>query len=225
MYQTYVNLHQIVNLPANYSNPAEIPSPNRNKRKIPSETEGPFPCDSCDKVFVKKDTLNHHKNRKHFKFGAFKCSKPKCNKSFSTQQELDNHMKSGLMHPEKSIYACTFEGCEAKFNTLRSLNTHAVVKHGELKFICKSCNAMFGFKYQIGPKYHTCGKQKRESNFKKQKCEDVPTVGKTDESVIAEFEDLLSELLLPADVTEEQEEVLPTKDFNFENFLNLDNVM
>lgn len=128
-----------------------------------------FPCPNCDKVFVRKPSLNIHMSL-HTNFRPFECKV--CFKSFAVHWDLKSHERihtniykchycpktftipSKLerherIHTNCRPYACTIEGCNKTFSDKRNLVGHVVAHSDVRNFTCEVCNKKYKTKSQL----------------------------------------------------------------------------
>ena len=60
--------------------------------KKPPRTQQEYKCDTCQQVFMRKDTLQDHIQGKHEQTMKYRCQD--CNASFNWRSSLVNHMRS-----------------------------------------------------------------------------------------------------------------------------------
>lgn len=85
----------------------------------------------------------------------FKCTKPDCEESFSTNQQLQCHISKvhiGIKKDDDTDMSAQCGLCEKIFKSKRSLYTHKKVVHEKIKWgvkqQCKLCMEIFTTKYQ-----------------------------------------------------------------------------
>ncbi|CAL8139652.1 unnamed protein product [Orchesella dallaii] len=104
-----------------------------HKQESSTVLPGDFPCDICGERFLKKRSLNFHKQRTHenkpwyqrsHEVGAFKCET--CGKVYSSRLRL--HLHNKFMHtPPKKVYCC--ETCGKIFKKSDRLQVHIQYAH------------------------------------------------------------------------------------------------
>lgn len=72
--------------------------------------------------------LNQEDVRSVIKQGQFKCTTPKCNRSFKRQEHLKRHMKN---HSKEKRYVCWVPGCYRAFSRGDNLNAHCTKTHSK----------------------------------------------------------------------------------------------
>ncbi|XP_069103353.1 zinc finger protein 184-like isoform X2 [Argopecten irradians] len=89
--------------------------------KPATDTDGPFPCPKCDKVFDSKRLLTKHKY--NHKDRSTAC--PVCSKCFSGRGEMLYHLKH--VHSDARNYVCDI--CQRAYKTNSSLREHHKQHH------------------------------------------------------------------------------------------------
>lgn len=93
---------------------------NRNKKlllKKSKKSKKNYKCDICEKSYSYKDGLKKHKINVHVNNRHYECNL--CYKIFTTQQQLNYHMK---WHDNPNIYKC--HECDIVYNSIYGLNKH-----------------------------------------------------------------------------------------------------
>lgn len=95
-------------------------------------------CESCGKVFVRKELLRVHKVKEHGERGKFSCDQ--CPKSFYRKQDFTNH--SIKQHSSARRFECDFENCSKDFRYRTSMLQHQREFHSEVsvRLQCQLCN-------------------------------------------------------------------------------------
>jgi len=107
-------------------------------------------CDRCDKQFTKFHDLVAHKKAEHPK--AHVCTS--CGKAYSTPSNLKAHEK--LHHGPQCQFACTVEGCSAKFTRESTLKVHINAVHGSKRFRCSACGDAFVYRQNLVAHVKSC---------------------------------------------------------------------
>lgn len=74
----------------------------------------------------------------------FKCEAERCDRSFSTNKEYENHF--ARMHIRKKTFMCEEPECDKKYSTKDSLNLHMTRDHSLKRFACKICKVTFSLR-------------------------------------------------------------------------------
>ncbi|XP_059482193.1 zinc finger protein 853-like isoform X2 [Neocloeon triangulifer] len=152
-------------------------TPNASKKSRPGNSKGgnselqpggPFPCQTCGKVFRRKEHLFQH-SKLHTGERPFGCTT--CSKSFSRKEHLVRHLSS---HTGEKLHACEMCGksFSRKDNLLKHRKTHGIAG----PFVCQTCGKSFVVKhyYQIHIASHskeqpyvceTCGKKFAQKQY------------------------------------------------------------
>lgn len=113
--------------------------------------EFPFPCDKCDKKFVRKQDLQRHDDTIHSTIPKQQYECDICNKHFTNPRYLKIHIKAHeLPLEERKKFKCNI--CEAAFLTKVSLQHHILVHTGEMPYECEICKKRY--KNKEGLKIH-----------------------------------------------------------------------
>lgn len=122
-------------------------SDKKTKEKDEEEAESTskyFCCEKCPLRFRLKDRFESHL-KFHEGIKPFACQK--CNKSYNKLSHLKQHEKHYHSENKPDCFACTYEGCDKKFEFLPSLDGHIRTKHlgrAEDKIhICEECGKSF----------------------------------------------------------------------------------
>ncbi|XP_065346261.1 zinc finger protein 665-like isoform X25 [Cloeon dipterum] len=109
---------------------------NLKKHMATHATERPYVCDECGKRFTEKFILQKHREVHRPDRQVFKCHL--CEKTFSTQHSLKNHVKrhQGLLN-----YECDL--CDAAYSQINYLLRHKWEKHKVMPYKCETCDKGF----------------------------------------------------------------------------------
>ena len=94
----------------------------------------PFKCETCDKSFVCKDSLEAHK----IKHGGYQYHCKKCNKIIYNKKSIRDHLK---LHAGNRPYSCS--KCDKCFTKRMVLKNHELRHNEEKNFRCKECDRLF----------------------------------------------------------------------------------
>ena len=100
---------------------------------------------SCSKII----SLNQVHERSHTGQRPYRCTHPKCKKSFSTGYSLKAHLRT---HTGEKPYKCPNETCDKSFKTSGDLLKHVRTHTGERPFLCP---------------FNGCGRSFTTSNIRK----------------------------------------------------------
>uniref|UniRef100_A0A2A4J9H2 C2H2-type domain-containing protein n=2 Tax=Heliothis virescens TaxID=7102 RepID=A0A2A4J9H2_HELVI len=95
------------------------------------ESENPFKCIYCNKVFSYHTLLIHHE-KKHMVRGRHECTL--CSMSYRCRNRLYMHVKS---HLKIKDFVCQY--CGKEFLRQNSLTRHVEVSHGGHRIVCPIC--------------------------------------------------------------------------------------
>ena len=98
----------------------------------------PVICELCKKVFKRRKKLDAHITNLHLNERPYHCEKDMCNKQFSSQWALNNHLKN---HAALRQHVC--EVCPSTFKRYEGLTRHMSIHTGERHHICLSCGKGF----------------------------------------------------------------------------------
>lgn len=102
----------------------------------------PFPCQLCDRKFLKEGELQLHVNR-HMKVKPFKCER--CGKSFASKRTF--HPTKHACHILADVkFMCSV--CGKEFKTKKYLHEHEV-NHSVKRYRCEKCLQSFTHRSQI----------------------------------------------------------------------------
>ncbi|XP_065334972.1 zinc finger protein 1 homolog isoform X5 [Cloeon dipterum] len=169
-----MNTITIAAAPAANSTTASTTSPSKKARAGNSKSNnelqpgGPFPCQTCGKIFRRKEHLFQH-SKLHTGERPFACTT--CSKSFSRKEHLVRHLSS---HTGEKLHSCEMCGksFSRKDNLLKHRKTHGIAG----PFVCQTCGKSFVVKhyYQIHIASHskdqpfvceTCGKKFAQKQY------------------------------------------------------------
>ena len=105
--------------------------------------EKPYKCNICDMNFTQRASLKTHLLI-HSGERPYKCDL--CSKSFRRIQCLKEHNRAKHNHPK---IKCTWDGCNAEFNTLSGRIYHIKVHHDPTPYHCDQCNRKYVFKREL----------------------------------------------------------------------------
>lgn len=106
-----------------------------------------FICSCCDKVFTNASHLRRHMNS-HSGFRPYSCVI--CKRPFPSSQNLKRHM---MTHTGEKPFTCT--ECNRGFLTLENLNRHRRTHTGEKPFACEICGKLFAHSTTAKEHYRT----------------------------------------------------------------------
>lgn len=107
--------------------------------------ERPFPCDQCEKKFVRKQDYTTHMASMHSTEPrqCYKCEI--CGKTFTNKNYLRTHTQNHVIPLEsRKKFKCNI--CEAVFCSKKSLSQHTLSHTGELPYECDLCKKRFSNK-------------------------------------------------------------------------------
>jgi len=111
------------------------------RAKFPSDLKK-LPCTwpGCPKTFNRPARLRDHLNS-HVNNRPFKCPYPDCDKDYTVDKHLKQHVKA--THTNERKHVCEKDGCGKSFVTGTRLRRHQLVHEGEERFKCKDCGQSF----------------------------------------------------------------------------------
>lgn len=113
--------------------PSHLPLKKRHHVIGRYNTDGKYPCPSCDRSFNRQGHLTQHCNAHHSGPMEQRCHI--CGKRFRLLQELNNHQ---LRHKEQNkTWEC--EHCPKKFNYKFDMIRHVKAVHTEAPYSCQFC--------------------------------------------------------------------------------------
>ncbi|XP_017116063.1 gastrula zinc finger protein XlCGF8.2DB [Drosophila elegans] len=96
-------------------------------------------CDTCGKVFQRRNALVDHINS-HKSERNYQC--PECPARFVQRSNRDCHLRN--THMKEYLHACPEMGCERRFQQKRERDQHIKTVHRkERNFVCETCKASF----------------------------------------------------------------------------------
>lgn len=105
--------------------------------------ENPDVCDSCGKVFHNRATYKQHLNTHREGSDKYKHKCPYCEKGFTQNFRLNDHIKCLHMNEK---YTCEY--CDRLFVCRVALTRHLVYHTGNYKYTCEKCNKGYTTKNQ-----------------------------------------------------------------------------
>ena len=128
-----------------------------HEKKIHSEADSKYKCDTCDKSYLSKLALTYHMEKHKEESHKFSCDE--CGKQYSSKQGLTTHKE--IVHGSKSILQLPCCHCDALFTNVSNLNRHKRSVHtdpvnlnidfipptrGAPNFECTYCERVFNRK-------------------------------------------------------------------------------
>ena len=103
-----------------------------------------FTCETCQKSFSQKCSLNRHIKTVHDKIKDFECQI--CIKRFSTKTDLTRHIKT--VHDKVRDFECHI--CNKTYSQKYNLENHIKIVHNKVKnFECNICHKKFSRKSDL----------------------------------------------------------------------------
>ena len=109
-----------------------------------------FPCNQCDHIANRRDSLRAHVRTKH-KLIRYTCER--CQFKFTEQKDLKRHVEA---QHEGVIYQCEY--CDHKAKQKRHLRNHINIRHKGVNYPCDQCN--FKTKWKTNLREHINTKHK-----------------------------------------------------------------
>ncbi|XP_033126117.1 zinc finger protein 729-like isoform X2 [Anneissia japonica] len=104
-------------------------------KRMAHEKQQEFMCDTCGKMFNRKDSLKAH-IRTHTQETVANCKE--CNKKFKSRIAYDMHLK---IHRNQRDFKCTL--CDKTFIQKGNLNKHLLTHNQTFNFECEVCKRKF----------------------------------------------------------------------------------
>jgi len=117
-----------------------------------------FPCQHCDKVFIKKAILRRHMKSSAHSSRDYACEV--CGKMFFSQSGVNKHK---MIHEEKR-FICNIDNCQKAFTMKSDLQLHIFRHKGIKNYKCTVCEKSFVAQGQLA--LH----MKRHKGVKKHQC-------------------------------------------------------
>ncbi|XP_071174642.1 zinc finger protein 236-like isoform X2 [Mytilus edulis] len=140
--------------------PIQIIEPKKAEIK-PPVGKGPFPCESCDKIFPKWNQLQRH-IKTHDEDKPFRCSQ--CNSSFNIEENLKLHQATHV--PLDGEPTCP--ECGKTFSRIASLKAHIMLHEKDETLMCTECGDEFGVQSQLNK--HLLEHRQEEAGMKSYPC-------------------------------------------------------
>ena len=128
------------------------------------EIKEEFECQTCGKVYTKKQSLDVHIANSCGQADVFRCSI--CKEIFKTRTLKFDHIASE--HKNKKLYSCLV--CKSRFLKEDSLEKHTKLTHGEPK-MCPTCGKEFAYEQLLKKHIKTVHEGKWKTKYECPHCD------------------------------------------------------